>query len=360
MLNSANTHGNRSINKFHVVFLQMAVNGGRQKGWTRLSLSTSFRAWLLALIIISDSPTATAPSGRLTSRQKGQVLHVFCLHSSSVLSSSLLPPLGFPHLNIKAWSHRVSCSSLLCMWSAFKDFCEKRAWLATWNDPLLLFVYSILLCCWNATLSEFIMICLFCCRSNSLIYLIYLSFSFFLYIHSFFTSSHPKVWPRCSQVSQHRVGSSVSSVPLCCCCWFSSFSASSRGVKGESIQASVYSIMSMSIEMQDCQWAQILTVGMCIYYVCFSFKECVWSVQRGTATVKASTILCGPHWPVWLQQLSDNKHDTCAEKAVPGLHDSKQDYSDSKGRPGLHHVKMLYIYHSVIFIVAPQLNNWSF
>lgn len=80
----------------------MAVNGRRRRRWTPLRLSTSSKAWPQALIIAYASPTATPPSGRLTSRQREQVLWAFCrLHSSSVLSSSLLSPLGFPLLNIK-------------------------------------------------------------------------------------------------------------------------------------------------------------------------------------------------------------------------------------------------------------------
>ena len=150
---------NKKVTEVHVNFLQMAVNGRRRRSWTPLSLSTSSRAWLLALNIICASPTATPPSLRLTLRQKEQVLWVFCLDSSSFLSSSLLCPLGF----YKAWSYR-ECLAVPCLWSTFKDFCEKRACLAIWNDPLLLFVCGILLCSlvpwWNATLSECIMLSL--------------------------------------------------------------------------------------------------------------------------------------------------------------------------------------------------------
>lgn len=87
--------------KVYFMSLQMAVNGRKRRRWTPLSLSTASRAWLLALIIVYASPTATPPSGRLTSWQKEQVLCTLCFHSSCFLSSSLLSPLGFPHLNIK-------------------------------------------------------------------------------------------------------------------------------------------------------------------------------------------------------------------------------------------------------------------
>ena len=125
----------------YVVLLQMAAHGRRRRSWTLLSLPTSSKAWHPALIIIYASPTATSPSGKLTSRQTEQVRQALCLHSSSLLSSSRLSPLGFHTAKYKARVlQRVSCSSRRCLWSAFKDFCERRAWLAIWNDPLLVFV----------------------------------------------------------------------------------------------------------------------------------------------------------------------------------------------------------------------------
>lgn len=68
------------------------------------------------------------------------------------------PSSGLPTSKYNAWSYRVSSSFLHCLWSAFKDLCEKRVWLAIWNDPLLVFVWRIVLYSlvpmWNATLSE--------------------------------------------------------------------------------------------------------------------------------------------------------------------------------------------------------------
>lgn len=171
--NSFTTLNNKKETTVHVVPLQMAVNGRRQKWWIPLSLSTSSRAWHLALCIIYASPTATSPSGTLTLRQKEQVKWAFCLHSSSVLSSSLLPPLGFHTSKYKGWSYRVSCSSMYWPVKCFQRL--------LWNESLVSHMkWSITWVCFSEIPpSESKMLCLFCSRFCSLIYHVRPSSSFY-------------------------------------------------------------------------------------------------------------------------------------------------------------------------------------
>lgn len=102
----------QTTKKEHAVFLQMGLNGRNQRRWTPLNLSTSSRAWHLALIIIYASHITTPPSGRLTLIQKEQVLWAFCLHSCFFLSSSLLSS-GLPTSKYKARSYR-ECLAVPC------------------------------------------------------------------------------------------------------------------------------------------------------------------------------------------------------------------------------------------------------
>lgn len=125
-----------------------AVSGRSRRKSTPLSLSTSSRAWPQDQCIVCASPTPTTPSGRPTSRQREPVLfeHSAASHSSSVLSSSLLSPLGFPRLNIKPDPTESVFQLSPLPEKAFQRLVwRERESLALWNDPLLEFVWCILL-----------------------------------------------------------------------------------------------------------------------------------------------------------------------------------------------------------------------
>lgn len=100
------------------------------------------------------------------------------LEPSFILSSFISSALssGLPTSKYKTWSYWVYSSALLCLWRAYKDLCEKRAWLAVWNDPLLMFVWHIVLYSldpkWNAAPSACIMQSFFCSRFFSLYYFV--------------------------------------------------------------------------------------------------------------------------------------------------------------------------------------------
>lgn len=105
-----------------------AVSGRSRRKSTPLSLSTSSRAWPQDQRIVCASPTPTTPSGRLTSRQMEPVLfeHSAASHSSSVLSSSLLSPLGFSTSKYKAWSYWECLPALSTAWEGFSKARVKR------------------------------------------------------------------------------------------------------------------------------------------------------------------------------------------------------------------------------------------
>lgn len=154
----------------------------------------------------------------------------------------------------------MSCSSLHCLWSAFKDLCKKIESLVSHMK-------------WSIT-----RVCLAYCAvffgsqvkrhpvrlHNALslllqILLLFLSDPFhpvstktknvpalLSFSPPFFSSL--KVWQRCSPALPRRAGSSVLWAPSCCCCLYSSSSASSRGVKEGSIQASAMNVRYSSAD----------------------------------------------------------------------------------------------------------------
>lgn len=163
---------------------------------------------------------------------------------------SLLPPLGFPLLNIKLDPAESNFQFSPLPVKRFQRLVLAESWLSRmkWSFTCVwhIVVYSVDPE-WNVTLTEYIALslALLCSRFFCFILNLFESLlSSFPDTHkkshsAFFSSLFPlKERRRCSRALRPRVGSLVSWVQLCCCCSSCSSSASSREAKVESIQAS--------------------------------------------------------------------------------------------------------------------------